>query len=70
MAAGINMLMGMLRPHAPGPDEDKTALRFAFEIAHRVVGYGCLVLCENQIYGAFVLKRRVDLHAIDATPTR
>ena len=24
----------------------------------------------NQIYGAFVLKRRVDLHAIDATPAR
>ena len=25
-------------------------------------------LCGNQIYGAFVLNRRVDLHAIDATP--
>ena len=24
----------------------------------------------NQIYGAFVLDRRVDLHAIDATPAR
>ena len=24
----------------------------------------------NQIYGAFVLNRRVDLHAIDATPAR
>ena len=27
-------------------------------------------LCGNQIYGAFVLNRRVDLHAIDATPAR
>ena len=27
-------------------------------------------LCENQIYGAFVLNRRVDLYAIDATPAR
>ena len=29
-----------------------------------------LGLCGNQIYGAFVLNRRVDLHAIDATPAR
>ena len=27
-------------------------------------------LCGNQIYGTFVLNRRVDLHAIDATPAR
>ena len=27
-------------------------------------------LCGNQIYGAFVLNRRVDLYAIDATPAR
>ena len=27
-------------------------------------------LCGNKIYGAFVLNRRVDLHAIDATPAR
>ena len=27
-------------------------------------------LCGTQIYGAFVLNRRVDLHAIDATPAR
>ena len=27
-------------------------------------------LCGNQIYGAFVLNHRVDLHAIDATPAR
>ena len=30
----------------------------------------CAELCGNQIYGAFVLNRRVDLHAIDATPAR
>ena len=30
---------------------------------------GC-ELCGNQIYGAFDLNRRVDLHAIDATPAR
>ena len=29
-----------------------------------------VILCGNQIYGAFVLNRRVDLHAIDATPVR
>ena len=29
-----------------------------------------LRLCGNQIYGAFVLNLRVDLHAIDATPAR
>ena len=27
-------------------------------------------LCGNQIYGAFILNRRVDIHAIDATPAR
>ena len=27
-------------------------------------------LCGNRIYGAFVLNRRVDLHAIDATSAR
>jgi hypothetical protein len=27
-------------------------------------------LCGTQIYGAFVLNRRVDRHAIDATPAR
>ena len=27
-------------------------------------------LCGTQIYGAFVLNRRVDLYAIDATPAR
>ena len=27
-------------------------------------------LCGNKIYGAVVLNRRVDLHAIDATPAR
>ena len=30
----------------------------------------CNALCGTQIYGAFVLNRRVDLHAIDATPAR
>ena len=30
----------------------------------------CRDLCGNQIYGVFVLNRRVDLHAIDATPAR
>jgi len=30
----------------------------------------CAELCGNQIYRAFVLNRRVDLHAIDATPAR
>jgi len=44
VAAGVNLLMGALRPHAPGPGEDKTALRLAFEVAHRVVGYGAVVL--------------------------
>ena len=29
-----------------------------------------VILCGNQIYGAFVLNLRVDLHAIDATPAR
>ena len=29
-----------------------------------------LHLCGNQIYGVFVLNRRVDLHAIDAAPAR
>ena len=50
VAAGVNMLMGALRPHAPGPDEDKTALRFAFEIAHRLVGYGCVVLAAVTMF--------------------
>ena len=30
----------------------------------------CVILRENKFYGAFVLNRRVDLHAIDATPAR
>ena len=35
VAAGLNMVMGALRPHVPGPDEDKTALRFALTGATR-----------------------------------
>jgi hypothetical protein len=30
----------------------------------------CLTCVEIKFYGAFVLNRRVDLHAIDATPAR
>jgi hypothetical protein len=29
-----------------------------------------LDLCGNQIYGAFVVNRRVDLDAVDAAPAR
>ena len=36
----------------------------------RGVCSGRLILCGNQIYGAFALNRRVNLHAIDATPAR
>jgi len=42
--AALNLVMGALRPHAPAPGEEKTAQRWAFEILHRVVGYGVLIL--------------------------
>ena len=32
--------------------------------------YGCNLVWKSKFYGAFVLNRRVDLHAIDATPAR
>ena len=35
---------------------------------HNILVVNRVDLCGNQIYGAFVLNRRVDLHAIDATP--
>ena len=37
---------------------------------HNILVVNRVDLCGNQIYGAFVLNRRVDLHAIDATPAR
>ena len=32
--------------------------------------YGCNPVWKSKFYGAFVLNRRVHLHAIDATPAR
>ena len=37
---------------------------------HNILVVNRVDLCGNQIYGAFVLNRRVDLHTIDATPAR
>jgi len=37
---------------------------------HNILVVNRVDLCGNQIYGAFVLNRRVGLHAIDATPAR
>ena len=48
-----------------GPIRARRAVRFSF--GTKAPGPR---LCGNQIYGAFVLNRRVDLHAIDATPAR
>ncbi|KAJ8613518.1 hypothetical protein CTAYLR_002209 [Chrysophaeum taylorii] len=43
-AGATQLLMGLLRPHAPSRDEPKLVRRWIFEILHRVVGYGALVL--------------------------
>lgn len=40
----FQVLMGVLRPHAPGRGEQKRVARWIFEIAHRFFGYGVIVL--------------------------
>ena len=42
--ACLQLIMGILRPHPPKDGETKSKRRLAFEIAHRLVGYGTLVL--------------------------
>ena len=42
--------------------------RATMKLYHAWIHAYCSELCGNQIYGAFVLNRRVVLHAIDATP--
>ena len=36
--------MGVMRPHPPHHGEEKSVLRFIFEILHRVVGYGTMIV--------------------------
>ena len=38
--------------------------------SHYAPRYECVPVWKSKFYGAFVLNRRVDLHAIDATPAR
>ena len=42
--------------------------RATMKLYHAWIHAYCSELCGNQIYGAFILNRRVVLHAIDATP--
>ena len=63
VAAGLNFVMGALRPHAPLPDEAKTGLRLAFEVAHRLVGYGCIVLAAVTMFSG--VHKAHDLSHID-----
>jgi len=45
MVGGVaQLLMGAVRPHPPHGDEPKSIARWTFEILHRVVGYGTLVV--------------------------
>jgi len=45
MIGGVTqLLMGVVRPHPPHHGEAKAIARYAFEFAHRLVGYGTLVL--------------------------
>ena len=44
--------------------------RATMKLYHSWIHAYCSELCGNQIYGAFILNRRVVLHAIDATPAR
>ena len=69
---GERLLRGVARVSfdvdAPQPREETEMVSTAQVVPEDVL----LVddLCGTQIYGAFVLNRRVDLYAIDATPAR
>lgn len=36
--ASLQVLAGMIRPHVPGPGEEKSSVRQAWEMGHRVTG--------------------------------
>ena len=50
--------------------ESYRAAKEAARLATAMAQHAVTVCVEIKIYGAFVLNRRVDLHAIDATPAR
>ena len=47
-----------------------TMFRSEANILCELDGIMCPTVWKSKFYGAFVLNRRVDLHAIDATPAR
>ena len=40
--ASIQMIAGILRPHVPGPGEEKSSVRKAWEMGHRISGIALL----------------------------
>ena len=50
--------------------ESNEAQRDASFAANRILTESWVPVRTSKLYGAFVLNRRVDLHAIDATPAR
>mmetsp|Transcript_24580 Transcript_24580/g.57272 ORF Transcript_24580/g.57272 Transcript_24580/m.57272 type:complete len:303 (+) Transcript_24580:490-1398(+) len=46
----LQIVGGILRPHAPEKGEEKGAGRFAWEIAHKGLGYSAIVLAYAAIY--------------------
>jgi hypothetical protein len=50
-------LLAMLRPHPPKDGERKESGRLMWEVAHKSLGYGALLLAICQIYGGFDVLR-------------
>jgi len=46
----LQVLGGALRPHAPEEGEEKTTIRFVWEIMHKFMGYSAIILAYGTIY--------------------
>ena len=62
----IRRLCEKLRIAPPSRPLNLRSLR----LANTFGAFGSVPVHKSKFYGAFVLNRRVDLHAIDATPAR
>ncbi|KAL3939648.1 MAG: hypothetical protein SGARI_001294, partial [Bacillariaceae sp.] len=45
----LQALLGIFRPHATEPGETKSTIRFAWEIAHKFLGYACFGMAIYQV---------------------
>mmetsp|Transcript_1996 Transcript_1996/g.6613 ORF Transcript_1996/g.6613 Transcript_1996/m.6613 type:complete len:168 (-) Transcript_1996:150-653(-) len=68
MIGGLTQLvMGVVRPHPPHKGEAKSVARWIFEILHRVVGFGSVVVAILAMLGG--IKKALELGHIEQVTT-